>query len=81
MTPRDLRNIHATRNSCRDALPCANMALKLPLYFYLLMEKPLGCYFQGGRYFPYAQGDGSGLGMPKNDKHHTNHIYQQRSSP
>ena len=30
MTPRDLRNIHTNRNSCRDALPCANMALKLP---------------------------------------------------
>ena len=26
-------------------LPCANMALKLPRYFYLLMEKPLGRYF------------------------------------
>ena len=37
MTPRDLRNIHTTGNSCRDALPCANMALKLPRYFYLLM--------------------------------------------
>ena len=46
MSPRDLRNIHTTRNSCRDALPCANMALKLPWYFYMLMEKPLGCYFQ-----------------------------------
>ena len=42
MTPRDLRNIHTTRSSCRDTLPCANMALKLPRYFYLLMEKPLG---------------------------------------
>ena len=29
MTPRDLRNIHTTGNSCRDALPCANMALVL----------------------------------------------------
>ena len=46
MTPRDLRNIHTTENSCRDALPCTNMALKLPQYFYLLMEKPLGRYFQ-----------------------------------
>ena len=46
MTPRDLRNIHTTGNSCRDTLPCANMALKLPQYFYLLMEKPLGRYFQ-----------------------------------
>ena len=33
MTPRDLRNIPTTRNSCRDALPCANMALKLPWLF------------------------------------------------
>ena len=46
MTPRDLRNINTTGNSCRDALPCVNMALKLPRYFYLLMEKPLGRYFQ-----------------------------------
>ena len=46
MTPRDLRNTHTTRNSCKDALPCANMALKLPRYFYLLKEKPLGRYFQ-----------------------------------
>ena len=46
MTPRDLRNINTTRNSCRDALPCANMAIKLPLYFHQLMEKPFGRYFQ-----------------------------------
>ena len=46
MTPWDLRNIHTTGNSCRDTLPCTNMALKLPQYFYLLMEKPLGRYFQ-----------------------------------
>ena len=46
MTPRDLRNIHTTGNSCRDALPCANMALKLLRYFYLLMEKLLGRYLQ-----------------------------------
>ena len=53
MTPRELRNIHATRNSCKDALACANMALKLSGYFYLLMEKPLGCYF--GLLSPYYQ--------------------------
>ena len=35
-----------TGNSCRDALPCMTMALKLPQYFYLLMEKHLGHYFQ-----------------------------------
>ena len=34
MTPRDLKNIYTTRNSCRDTLPCAYMALKLPRYFY-----------------------------------------------
>ena len=38
--------IHTTGNSCRDALRCTNMALKVPWYFYLLMEKPLSCYFQ-----------------------------------
>ena len=38
--------IHTTGNSCRDALRCTNMALKVPRYFYLLMEKPLSCYFQ-----------------------------------
>ena len=53
MTPWDLRNIHTTRNSCRDALSCANMALKLPWYLYLLMEKPLGRYFQV--WSPYYQ--------------------------
>ena len=37
MTPRDLRNIHTTGNSYRDALPCATMALRLPQYFYLLI--------------------------------------------
>ena len=75
MTPRDLRNIHTTENSCRDALPCANMALKLPQYFYLLMEKPLDCYFgfftikhhsaTRKDLFPYPQGDRSGLRKPE----------------
>ena len=46
MTPRDLRNIHTTRSGCRNALPRVNMALKLPQYFYLLMEQTLGRYFQ-----------------------------------
>ena len=46
MIPRDLRKIHTTRNSCRDALPSTNITLKLPQYFYSLMEKPLGHYFQ-----------------------------------
>ena len=46
MTLKDLKNIHATGNNCRDALPCTNMGLKPPQYFYLLMEKPLSCYFQ-----------------------------------
>ena len=42
MTPRDFRNIHTTGNSCKDTLPCTNMAPKLLWYFYLLMEKLLG---------------------------------------
>ena len=82
MTLRDLRNIHTTGNSCRDALPCANMALKVPRYFYLLMKKPLGCYFQvWSLYYQLAQcnkktpipaytpNDRSGLRKPKKDKH------------
>ena len=56
MTHRSLRNIHTTRNSCRDAVPCANMALKLPQYFYLLMEKAFGRYFQvRSPYYQVAQ--------------------------
>ena len=35
MTPRDLRNILITGNSCRDAPLCANTALKLPPVFLL----------------------------------------------
>ena len=46
MIPRDLGNIHTTRNSWKDAFPSANMALKLPLYFYSLMAKPHDRYFQ-----------------------------------
>ena len=37
-------HIYSTENSCSDELPCTNMELKLPWYFYLLMEKPSG-YF------------------------------------
>ena len=75
MTQRDLRNINTTRNSCGDALPCANMELKIPQYFYLLLEKPLGQYFQvRSPYYQapqysqktlYSQGDRSGLRKPK----------------
>ena len=46
MTPRDLRNINSTGSNCREKHPCVNMALKLSQPFYLLMEKPLGPYFQ-----------------------------------
>ena len=81
MIPRDLRTIHTTGSSCRDAFPCSNMTLKLPWYFYLLMEKPLGRYFQvqspyyqaaqcnQKTLFPYLQGDRSGLRKPKKDKY------------
>ena len=53
MMPRNVRNIHTTGNSCKDALPCTNMALKLPQYFCLLMEKSRGYYFQV--WSPYYQ--------------------------
>ena len=83
MIPRDLRNIHTTKNSCRDALPCANMALKLARFFHLMLEKPLGCHLQvrspdnqaaqcnqkTPTVFLYPQGDSSGLRKPKKDKH------------
>ena len=56
MTRRDLRNIPAKGNNCRGALPSAKMATKLLQYFYLLMEKPLGRYFQvGSTYYQVAQ--------------------------
>ena len=45
MTPRGLRKIQ-TRNSCRDALLYANMTPKPLQYFYFLIEKPLGRFFQ-----------------------------------
>ena len=89
MTPRDLRNNHTTGNSCRDALPCANMVLKLPRYFYLLMEKPLGSKFgllairlhsaTRKHPFPYPQGDRSGLRKPISISN--NLSYHRLSSP
>ena len=79
MTLRDLRNIHTTQNSCRDAVHALpNMALKLPWYFYLLMGKPLCCSFQvwspyyqaatRKHLFLYPQSDRSGLRKPKKGK-------------
>ena len=56
MTPKDLRSIHTIGNSCRDVLPCAKKALKLPQCFYLLMKKHLGCCFQvRSPYYQVAQ--------------------------
>ena len=56
MTSRDFRNIHTTSNNSRNAISFLNMPLKLPQYFYLLMEKPLGCYFQvRSPYYQVAQ--------------------------
>ena len=94
MASRDLRNIHTTGNSCREALPCANMALKLLQYFYLLMEKPLGCYFQvRSPYYQAAQCyqktpiPVSSMWQVRPEKAktrisiNTNHSYHQRSSP
>ena len=84
MTSSDLRNIRTTGNSCRHALPCAKIALKLPQYFYLLMEKPsAGWYFQviiltirqhsatRKHLLPYPQGDRSDLRKTNKNKHQT----------
>ena len=94
MTPRDFRNIYTNGNSCRDALQCVNMALKLPRYFYLLMEKPLSRYFQVRS--PYYQAAQCNQKTPipvssrwqvrsekakKRISINTNHSYHQRSSP
>ena len=94
MTPRDLRNIHTTGNSCKDTLLCTGMALKLLWYFHLLMGKPLGCYFQiWSPYYQVAQCNEKTL-IPVSSKWqvrsekakkrisiNTNHSYHQHSSP
>ena len=95
MTPRVLRNIYTTGSSCRDAPLCANMVLKLPRYFYLLMEKPLRCYFQvRSSYYQAAQWNQKALipvpnrwkvrsekAKKKRININSNHSYHQRSSP
>ena len=94
MTPSDLRNIHTTGYNSGDAFPCTDMALKLPRYFYLLMEKPLGRYFQVRS--PYYQATQCNQKTPisvssrwqlrsenaeKRTSINTNHNYHQRLSP
>ena len=92
MTPRDLTNIHTTGNSCRDALPCANMALKLSWYFTCWWRSLLVAASKFGlltmrrhnatiqHLFPYPQGDRSDLRKQKMISINTNHSYHQRSS-
>ena len=62
MTSRDLRNISTPRNSYRDTTAVNAMALKLPQYFYLLIEKLLVATSKFGLYF---QDDRSSLRKPK----------------
>ena len=90
MTLRDPRNIYTTKNSCKDALPCANMALKLHRHFYLFLvvTSKLSlltirrCSKTRKHLFQYPQGDRSGLRTPKKRiSINTNHSYHQRSSP
>ena len=90
MTLTDFRNICTTGNSCRGALPCVNMALKLPWYFYLLM-KPLGHYIQVWSLYHTVQWEntysstlkvtGQVWEAKKRISINTNHSYYQRSSP
>ena len=59
----------------RTSIP--DMALKLPRYFCLLMERPLGRYFKVWSSYCqatqckhlYPEGDRSGVRIPKKDKH------------
>ena len=62
MTTRDLRNIHTTRSSRKDTILLDALALKLLLYFYLLIEKLLVATSKFGL---YSQGDWSGQKKPK----------------
>ena len=64
MTSRDLRNIHTTRSSLRDTILFNALALKVLLYFYLLIEKLLVATSKFGL---YSQGDRSGLSKPKHN--------------
>ena len=52
MTPRNLGNVHTTRNSCRNT-SMRDMVLSLRRYFYLLMEKSVSFYTQV--WSPYYQ--------------------------
>ena len=94
MIKRDLRNTHAIESSCRDTPPCTNMALKLPWFFYLLMEKPLGCYFQFWPYYYQAAQCNQKARIPVSSRWQVrsekakkrisiniNHSYHQHSSP
>ena len=66
MTSRDFRNIRTTRNSYRGTFPFNAMALKLPLYFHLLVGKLLVAASEFGL---YSQGGRSGLRKLKQYKH------------
>ena len=81
MTPRDLRNIHTIRNSCKEALLCPKMAPKLPIIFTCLWRCLLVATFKFGlltitqysatqkQLFSYPRGEGSGFRQPKKDEH------------
>ena len=92
MTPRDLRNIHTTGNSCRGAHSCADMAQKLSWYFTCWWRSILVVASKFGlltmrqhsatikHLLPYPQGDRSDLRKQKKISINTNHSYHQRSS-
>ena len=94
MAPRDLRNIRTTGNSCRDALPCENMALKLPRCFLPADGEPLWwllpssvSLLSGGTVQPeniyslILKVTGEVWQSQKRISISTNHSYHQRSSP
>ena len=81
MMPMDIKNIYITENSCRDAPPCMNMALKLPQYFTCWWRSLLVATSKFSlltiiwhsatrkHLFLYPQGDRSSLKKPKTDMH------------
>ena len=86
MTPRDLRNIHTTGNSCRDTLPCANMVLADGEASWSLLPSSVSLLSGGtvqpeNTYSHILKATGQVWENQKRISINTNHSYHQRSSP
>ena len=94
MTPRGVRNIHTTRKSCRDALPCMNMAPKTTPVFLptdgeascLLLPSSVSLLWGAtmqlqNTYSHILKVTGQVWESQKRTRINTSHSYQQHSSP